>query len=87
MQALVGQELECHLRLSRRFNRESAPQSQALLYSVHLGRDQRSVLAYLPADAFWALQDNLIAGRLTNLELTYEKPSRGYRELISVYLS
>src|SRR5437879_6493473 len=41
------------------------------VYSITLRREGRSMLAYLPGDAFWAIQAQF------NLEARYQKPSRG----------
>jgi hypothetical protein len=50
-----------------------------------LRRNARSMLAYLPGDAFWAIQAQLKAGTLKHLEARYQKPSRGSGELTSLY--
>ncbi|WP_143099533.1 hypothetical protein [Bradyrhizobium sp. cf659] len=84
----LGAELECSLVCARRFD-ESSPKSGAggtFFLPVTLKRNQRSVLAYLPSDAFWALQSRLEAGSVTHVELSYVKPIRGAGELTSIHL-
>jgi hypothetical protein len=84
----LGAELECSLVCARRFE-EAATKNDAgrpFFLSVTLKRNQRSMLAYLPADAFWALQSRLEAGSITHVELSYRKPVRGAGELSSIHL-
>jgi hypothetical protein len=50
-----------------------------------LRRNGRSMLAYQPGDAFWAIQAQLKAGTLKHLEARYQKPTRGSGELMSLY--
>jgi hypothetical protein len=84
----LGAELECSLVCARRFD-ESLPNNSAgrpFLLSVTLKRNQRSMLAYLPSDAFWALQSILETGTVTHVELSYRKPIRGAGDLTSIHL-
>jgi hypothetical protein len=85
----IGGLLECSLVCSRTYdpdktkNRPGTP----LLYSIVLKRNTRSMLAYLPADAFWAMQTQLISGRLRNIEIRYNKPRYGSGELRSIHFN
>jgi hypothetical protein len=84
----LGAEFDCSLVCARRFD-EAASKNDAghpLFLSVTLKRNQRSMLAYLPADAFWALQSRLEGGSVTHVELSYIKPVRGSGELTSIHL-
>jgi hypothetical protein len=83
-----GTELECSLVCSRRFDRDDPDKTSGTpnLFSMTLRRNQRSMLAYLPADAFWALQTRLEVGSITHLEVSYVKPHRGFGDLTSIYL-
>jgi hypothetical protein len=84
----VGQRIECSLVCARSFGRQKSvgsPLGVPLLYSIILRRNGRSMLAYLPGDAFWAIQAQLKAGTLKHLEARYQKPSRGSGELTSLY--
>jgi hypothetical protein len=47
--------------------------------------EARSLLAYLLADAFWAMLTRLEAGKFSQLEASYQKPSREYGELTSLH--
>jgi hypothetical protein len=85
---LVGPHLECSLVCARRYSDEAQEQSngQPMLYSIQLRRNARSLLAYLPSDAFWAVQSQLAVGTLKRIEVSYTKPTRGLSELISLHL-
>ncbi|MGF6311913.1 hypothetical protein ABIB82_005890 [Bradyrhizobium sp. i1.8.4] len=84
----LGAELTCSLVCARRFNEDLAKNStgRPFFLSVTLKRNQRSMLAYLPSDAFWALQSRLEAGSVTHVELSYLKPIRGVGELTSIHI-
>jgi hypothetical protein len=84
----LGAVLECSLVCTRRFddNLTKSSAGRPFFLSVTLKRNQRSVLAYLPSDAFWALQSRLEAGSVTHVELSYRKPIRGAGELTSIHL-
>lgn len=83
-----GAMLECSLVCSRRYDVGPAENiaGHPSLFPITLKRNQRSVLAYLPSDAFWALQARLGSGSLDYLELTYVRPHRGTGDLTSIYL-
>jgi hypothetical protein len=84
----LGQQIACSILCARSFHRGMSPEKPSgvpLLYSITLRRNTRSLLAYLPADAFWAILARLEAGKLSYLEARYQKPSRGYGELTSLH--
>src|SRR5215216_4346504 len=57
---LMGKPIDCSLICARTFVHDSSERPyQPMLYSMKLRRNERSLLAYLPADAFWALQARL----------------------------
>jgi hypothetical protein len=84
----IGAEFECSLVCARRFDETPSNNNtgRPFFLSVTLKRNQRSMLAYLPADAFWALQSRLEGGSVTHVELGYVKPIRGSGELTSIHL-
>ena len=43
------------------------------------------MLAYLPGDAFWAIQSRIEAGTLAFIEAYYERPSRGAGHLTALH--
>jgi hypothetical protein len=57
------------------------------LYTVTLRKNARSLLAYLPADAFWAIVARLETGTLKHTEARYRKPLSGFGDLTSLHLS
>ncbi|MGJ5201387.1 hypothetical protein [Bradyrhizobium sp. HKCCYLRH1030] len=85
----LGREIRCSLMCSRVYHRSDANGAQAhpsLLY-MRLKPDLRLFSAYLPADAFWALQTDLRSGRLQYVEARFNKPRYGSGKLVSLYFS
>jgi hypothetical protein len=85
----VGELIECSLVCSRVYTRDTTKRSVGvpLLYTIRLQRNGRSMLAYLPEDAFWAIQARVKSGTLKQIEAHYQKPIRGWGELTSLYFS
>jgi hypothetical protein len=84
----LGHMISCSVLCARTFERGPSPGKPSgipLLYSITLRKNARSLLAYLPADAFWALEARLEAGKVNYLEACYQKPSRGYGQLTSLH--
>jgi hypothetical protein len=83
----IGEQLECSLVCSRAYDRDEtrARANNPLLYSIVLKRGTRSMLAYLPDDAFWAMQNQLMSGRTKYIEIRYQKPRYGSGALSSIY--
>ncbi|WP_029084439.1 hypothetical protein [Bradyrhizobium sp. th.b2] len=82
-----GAALECALICAKRYNIDPpGVVGHPGLFSVILKRNRRSVLAYLPSEAFWALQTRLDVQKLNRLELTYIAPSRGVGDLTGIYV-
>jgi hypothetical protein len=82
----LAQRLSCSLVCARTFG-EATPQAtgKPVLLSMKLKKDARAMLAYLPGDAFWAIQSRLEAGTLTFVEANYEKPLRGSGHLTALH--
>jgi hypothetical protein len=86
----LGQRIGCSLICSRSFHQDSSgerPNEHVFLCTINLRKDGRSMLAYLPADAFWGLKATLDVRALKYFEASYEKPLRGSSELISLHFS
>jgi hypothetical protein len=86
----VGEHIECSLICSRSYSRSDVGKNDSgvpVLFSVILRRRGRTMLAYLPADAFWAIQARLAAGKMNKIEACYKKPWRGSGDLTSLYVS
>ncbi len=83
----LAQRLSCSIVCARTFAKAS-PQSSGgypLFLSMNLKKNSRSTLAYLPGDAFWAIQSRLEAGKLAFIEASYERPTRGSGDLKSLH--
>jgi hypothetical protein len=82
----LAQRLACSLVCARSFP-DGAPQviGKPLLLSVTLKKNARTILAYLPGDAFWAIQSRLESGTLALIEATYEKPVLGVGHLTALH--
>jgi hypothetical protein len=86
----VCEHIECSLICSRSYSRDDGGKNDSgvpVLFSMALRRRGRAMLAYLPADAFWALQARLGAGTMSKLEACYKKPWRGSGDLTSLHIS
>jgi len=76
----LGQQITCSILCARSFQRGIPPEKlngMPLLYTVTLRKNARSLLTYLPADAFWAIVARLETGTLKHIEARYRKPLRG----------
>lgn len=56
------------------------------LVSVNLRRDRCSLMAYLPAHAFWAIPAMIDNGRATHIEARFSPTRYGSGELLSIHL-
>ncbi|MCC8953119.1 hypothetical protein H8B02_06450, partial [Bradyrhizobium sp. Pear77] len=84
----IGQTLDCMFVTARSFVSEGERRAGGpLLLSVNLRRGQSSMLAYLPEDAFWALESRFSSKGISHLEISYQPPVRGAAKLTSIYLS
>ncbi|MCP1848380.1 MULTISPECIES: hypothetical protein [unclassified Bradyrhizobium] len=84
----IGQALDCRFVTARSFVSEGERKAgEPLFLSVNLRRGQNSTLAYLPEDAFWALQSRFGRNEISHLEISYQAPVRGIAKLMSIYLS
>lgn len=82
----LARRLSCSLVCARTFP-EGAPVAtgKPILLSMNLRKDARTMLAYLPGDAFWAIQSRIEAGTLAFIEAYYERPSRGAGHLTALH--
>jgi len=84
----IGQSIDCAFVTARSFASEGELKAgRPLLLRVNLRRGQNSMLAYLPEDAFWALQHRFGRKEISTLEITYQAPIRGSTDLSSIYLA
>jgi hypothetical protein len=84
----LGQKIEMSFVCSRRFEKDVAePAGKPFLLSVNLKKDCCSFMAYLPADAFWALPSMIASKAVTRIEAMFGEPHSGSADLIGVYFA
>ena len=86
----VGEYIECSLICSRSYSRDDTGKTDSgipILFSITLRGRGLATLAYLPADAFWAIPARLEAGTVRKLEACYKKLRRGSGNLTSLSFS
>ncbi|RYE62214.1 MAG: hypothetical protein EOO82_00040 [Oxalobacteraceae bacterium] len=81
----VGCLLELSFVIERTFDKDTVA-GRPHLFSVNLSKKQRSILAYLPADAFWSFP-RLIGLGATHIEARFSPTYRGSGNLESVHLA
>lgn len=79
----IGTVIEMQLLCARSFRRdEPLPATdKPFLMSVSLRDDNRSLAAYLPADAFWALPEMINSKAITHIQAEFEPSRAGYADL------
>ncbi|KAB7644408.1 hypothetical protein [Polymorphobacter fuscus] len=77
--AHLGEQIEITLICARSFaGKEQTPVTdRPVLHGIALRKNHRSTLAYLPADAFWALPPMIRCGAVTHVELRFTALHRG----------
>lgn len=83
----LGQQLDMTFVCARSFHQDQPERDveRPSLFSVHLRGEQRSLMAYLPADAFWALASMIASGEITHIEARFMPPRYGHGDLLSLY--
>ena len=82
--------IEINLLTARSFDRSDEPTKSAeavFLCQINLRKGSCSCLAYLPADAFWALPDMHRSGAVTHIQIAFEPTRHGSGALQSIYLA
>lgn len=80
----VGHAISVRLLNSRRYKRDEVSDCP-FFGSTALRGQQRSALAYLPSEVFWALP-RLIGEGASLVQLTIEPMSGGYGDIVSLYV-
>jgi hypothetical protein len=85
----LGQRIEMSFICARSFGRNEATPTadKTFLLSVQLRKDRCSLMAYLPADAFWALPAMISSGAVTHIAARFDKPHYGTADLLSVHFA
>lgn len=82
----IGCPIDITLARARSFGPERDGQSQPFLVMMNLRKNQRSLMAYLPADAFWALPLLIANEPDPVVDVTFQRLSRGSGMLLSVFV-
>ncbi|HEX8511637.1 MAG TPA: hypothetical protein VF688_00870 [Allosphingosinicella sp.] len=86
-QRFLGQPLEMDFICARSFaSKVPTPKAdKPVLLPLELRKDRRSLMVYLPSDAFWGLSRMIPAGLITHVEASYSGLRYGTAELLSVH--
>lgn len=81
-------EIEINLACSRGFEREgrTVTSDRPFLLPVRLRKEQCAFMAYLPADAFWAIPRMIETSRISHIEARFEPVRYGSGTLLSLHL-
>lgn len=83
-----GQRIEMSFVCSRRFGKDDGEAvGKPFLLDMNLRKERCSFMAYLPADAFWALPPMIASKTVTHIEASFEPTRHGSASLLSVYFS
>jgi hypothetical protein len=82
----IGQPIEIALVCSRRYSSEHKEGGHPSLFYTNLRKNQRSLLSYLPADAYWSLPDLLKRSADPCAELSFQRLHRGTGVLRSLWI-
>lgn len=88
-QRFLGQPLEMGFICARSFaNKVPTPKAdKPVLLPLELRKDRRSLMVYLPSDAFWGLSRMIPAGLITHVEASYSGLRYGTADLLSVHFT
>lgn len=83
----LGHRIEISLVCARSFSEEASSRAKGkpFLLSVQLRKSGCSLVAYLPADAFWALPAMISSGAVTHIEARFDRLSYGSGDLQSLF--
>ncbi len=86
----IGVPIEISLLAARSFDRSDSGMKATeavFLSQMNLRQGRCSCLAYIPADAFWALPEMLQSGAVTHAQIAFEPTRHGSGVLQSIYLA
>lgn len=83
----LHQPIDISLVCSKSFERDGRTPTtdNPFLLPIRLRRNDRGLMAYLPADMFWALPLMIEAGRYTHVEARFNPLHRGRGDLVSLF--
>lgn len=84
-----GREIEVSVIRARSFTDDGPTPitDKPFLLTVNLRKNRCSAMAYIPADAFWALPGMISSGAVTHIMVRFDKPWRGTATLLSLYFA
>lgn len=84
----LDRQIDISLVCERSFSRDERTPvtNNPFLMLVNLRKSGCSLMAYLPADAFWALPQMIAAGA-THIEVRFEPPHHGSGTLLSLHFA
>ena len=87
--AHIREPIEISLLCARRFTwgEPVAPIGRSFLLSMNRRKNSWKTMAYIPADAFWALPSMIQSGAVTHVEARFTTLHRGSGDLLSLYLA
>ena len=85
----AGREIEMSILRARSFaDHDPTPTTdKPFMVTVNLRKGGCSLMAYIPADAFWALPGMISSGAVTHVEARFGKSHHGSAELLSLYFA
>lgn len=88
-QRFLGQMLEMSFLCARSFaSKEPTPKAdKPVLLPLELRKDRRSLMVYLPSDAFRGLSRMIPAGLITHVEASFSGLRYGAADLLSVHFT
>jgi hypothetical protein len=88
-QRFLGQPLELDFICARSFaGKEPTPKAdKPVLHLLELRKDRRSLMVYLPSDAFWGLCRTISGGLITHVEASFSGLRYGTADLLSVHFT
>lgn len=82
----LHQPIDISLVCAKSFERDgrTATTDNPFLLPIRLLKNDRGLMGYLPADAFWAMPPMIEAGRYTHVEARFGPLHRGRGDLVSL---
>lgn len=85
----LGLPIDISLACERSFPRgeRTPPTDRPFLLPLYLKKDRCHFMAYMPADAFWAMRPMITSGAITHIEARFGPPRYGNADLLSIFFS
>lgn len=85
----LGREIEIAVLRARSFSTEDVTPTtdKPFMVTLNLKKAHCSAMAYIPADAFWALPGMITSKAVTHVMVRFSKPYHGSADLLSLYFA